>query len=137
MHSRDAISLEDLCPKSRDKHWRKSLHIFTSQTCIYCGNKSESIDHIQPRCLGGLSTTENCVPACLSCNGSKSDTEVFVWYRQQSFYDPRRSMAIKAWKEGDIRLALKLIQWTQPNKRKMHSNMTINPSTDDFLFQVA
>ena len=26
MHNRDAVFLEDLCPKLRDRRWRKSLH---------------------------------------------------------------------------------------------------------------
>ena len=118
MHSRDAVFLEDLCPKLRDKRWRKSLHEFTGNSCIYCGKISESIDHVLPRSKGGLSTTENCVPACLSCNGSKTDNNAFEWYRKQRFYDPRRSMAIRAWTEGDIRLSLRLLQWAQPKRNK-------------------
>jgi hypothetical protein len=58
--------------------------------------------------------TENCVPACLACNGHKSDCDAFFWYRQQSFYDPRRAMAIRAWTEGDLRLALKLLELVNP-----------------------
>ena len=69
MHINDAVFLEDLCPKFRLRQWRKSIHKFTGKSCIYCGKPSESIDHVLPRSQGGLSTTENCVPACLSCNG--------------------------------------------------------------------
>ena len=114
MHIRDAVFLEDLCPKLRNRRWRKSLHEFTGNSCIYCGKTSESIDHVLPRSRGGLSITENCVPACLSCNGSKTDNDAFEWYRKQRFYDPRRSMAIRAWTEGDILLALRLLKWAQP-----------------------
>ena len=114
MHNRDAVFLEDLCPKLRNRRWRQSLHEFTGNRCIYCGKSSESIDHVLPRSRGGLSITENCVPACLSCNGSKTDNDAFAWYRKQRFYDPRRSMAIRAWTEGDIRLALRLLKWAQP-----------------------
>ena len=116
MHNRDAVFLEDLCPKLRDRRWRKSLHAYTNKTCIYCGKNSESIDHVLPRSKGGLSITENCVPACLSCNGSKTDSNVFEWYRKQRFYDPRRSMAIRAWTEGDVRLALRLLKWASPKE---------------------
>ena len=115
MQNRDAVFLEDFCPKLRDRCWRQSLHNFTGKKCIYCGNTSESIDHVIPCSKGGLSVTDNCVPACLSCNGSKSDSEVFFWYRQQTFYDPRRAMALRAWRDGDIRLAVRLLQWVQPN----------------------
>ena len=128
MHSRDAIFLEDLCPKLRARRWRKSLHTFTCESCIYCGKSSESIDHILPRSRGGQTVTENCVPACLSCNGKKSDTEAFDWYRQQHFYDSRRAMAIRAWMNGDLRLALKLLEWATPheNKNSFSSNKELD-----------
>ena len=122
MHNRDAVFLEDLCPKLRNRRWRKSLHEFTGNSCIYCGKTSESIDHVLPRSRGGLSITENCVPACLSCNGSKTDNDAFEWYRKQRFYDPRRSMAIRAWTEGDIRLALRLLIWAQPKPIESFKN---------------
>ena len=116
MHFKDAVFLEDLCPKFRFRQWRQSIHKFTEKSCIYCGKPSESIDHILPRSKGGLSNTENCVPACLSCNGDKSNNEAFYWYRKQKFYDPRRAMAIRAWSDGDIRLAVRLLQWANPEK---------------------
>ena len=122
MHKRDAVFLEDLCPKLRNRRWRKSLHEFTGNSCIYCGKTSESIDHVLPRSRGGLSITDNCVPACLSCNGSKTDNDAFEWYRKQRFYDPRRSMAIRAWTEGDIRLALRLLKWAQPKPIESFKN---------------
>ena len=118
MQNRDAVFLEDLCPKLRDRCWRQSLHSFTGKKCIYCGNSSESIDHVIPCSKGGLSVTDNCVPACLACNGSKTDIEVFSWYRQQTFYDPRRAMAVKAWIDGDRRLAMRLLQWAEPKKNQ-------------------
>lgn len=114
MQARDGVFLEDLCPKLRDRHWRRSLHGFTGRRCLYCGDRSESIDHVHPLSRGGSSVTENCVPACLGCNGSKGDSEVFSWYRSQSFYDPRRAMALRAWTEGDLRLAMRLLEWSAP-----------------------
>ncbi|NBQ37510.1 MAG: endonuclease [Synechococcus sp.] len=60
--------------------------------------------------------TENCVPSCLSCNGHKSDSDAFQWYRRQRFYDPRRAMAIRAWLDGDLRLAVRLLQWATPSE---------------------
>lgn len=114
MHESDAVFLEELCPKLRVRRWRQSLHGHTHHTCIYCGRASESIDHVLPRSRGGLSVTENCVPSCLSCNGHKSDADAFQWYRRQRFYDPRRAMAIRAWLDGDLRLAVRLLQWASP-----------------------
>lgn len=143
MHNRDAVFLDELCPKLRVRRWRQSLHTFTGQSCIYCGKSSESIDHVLPRAKGGLSVTENCVPACLSCNGRKSDSDVFDWYRQQRFYDPRRAMAIRAWMDGDLRLALRLLQWAQPEAPQSDSTASpIEPSLNnqddsDWMLQVA
>ena len=128
MQARDAIFLEDLWPKLHDRRWRQSLHKFTGSSCIYCGKPSESIDHVLPRSRGGLSITENCVPACLSCNGHKSDTEAFEWYRRQRFYDPRRAMAIRAWIDGDLNLALRLLQWAQPIAHHNEESPTKNPN---------
>ncbi len=137
MHNRDAVFLEDLCPKLQDRRWRKSLHKFTGQSCIYCGKKSESIDHINPLSKGGVSITNNCVPACLSCNGSKSDSEVFFWYRNQRFYDPRRAMAIRAWIEGDLRLGIRLLQWAKPKNNSRDGNLDKHSKNNDFDVKAA
>ena len=126
MQARDAVFLEDLCPKLRVRRWRQSLHQLTDQRCIYCGQRSESIDHVLPQSRGGLSVTENCVPACLACNGHKGDADVFVWYRRQSFYDPRRAMAIRAWSDGDLRLAMRLLEWTTPQPTPQPSPETVH-----------
>jgi len=114
MQARDGVFLEDLCPKLRARRWRQSLHRMTGKRCLYCGEASESIDHVLPMSRGGLSVTENCVPACLGCNGRKGDSDAFTWYRRQTFYDPRRAMALRAWTDGDLRLALRLLQWAAP-----------------------
>lgn len=114
MHAGDGVFLEDLCPKLRARRWRQSLHRLGGHRCLYCGSASESIDHVHPRSRGGASVTENCVPACLACNGRKGDSDAFTWYRQQSFYDPRRAMALRAWTEGDLRLAERLLDWAHP-----------------------
>ncbi len=110
--SPNAVFLEDLCPKLRVRQWRRNLHRYTDHCCIYCGDRSESIDHVHPLSRGGLSVTENCVPACLACNGQKGDADAFNWYRQQPFYDPRRAMAVRAWTDGDLVLAVRLLQWS-------------------------
>lgn len=45
--------------------------------CQYCGAAEPpsklTVDHIKPRCLGGVTTWENCVTACFDCNNKKSD----------------------------------------------------------------
>lgn len=114
MQARDGVFLEDLCPKVRARQWRRELHQLTGHSCLYCGSPSESIDHVFPRSRGGASEDDNCVPACLNCNGAKGDSEAFAWYRSQSFYDPRRAMALRAWVDGDRILAQRLLSWTSP-----------------------
>ncbi len=39
--------------------------------------------------------------------------------RRQRFYDPRRAMAIRAWTDGDLRLAMRLLQWASPQSAPM------------------
>jgi hypothetical protein len=116
MQDRDGVFLADLCPKVRARQWRLELHALTDHRCLYCGAPSESIDHVFPRSRGGLSDDQNCVPACLECNGAKGDSEAFAWYRNQSFYDPRRAMALRAWVEGDQVLARRLLTWAKPDE---------------------
>ena len=111
MHKQDAIYLDQLCPKISNKNWRDSLHKITKNKCIYCGKQSDSLDHILPISKGGESIRSNCVPCCLSCNGKKSDSEVLNWYRNQKFYDPRRSMAIRAWFNDDLKLAAVILNY--------------------------
>ena len=111
MHKQDAIYLDQFCPKINNKSWRESLYKLTKHKCIYCGKPSESLDHLHPMSKGGISSTSNCVPCCLSCNGKKSDSEVLSWYRNQSFYDPRRAMAIRAWFNDDLKLASVLLNY--------------------------
>jgi hypothetical protein len=143
MLARDGVFLEDLCPKLRVRRWRQTLHGLTGSRCLYCGAASESIDHIHPLSRGGLSVTENCVPACLACNGSKGDSDAFVWYRRQPFYDPRRAMALRAWTEGDMRLALRLLEWTQPepeagaDHRQSDDHQTRQAATPLWRWQMA
>ena len=143
MQARDGVFLEDLCPKVRARHWRRGLHDCTDNLCLYCGNPSESIDHVHPRSRGGLSVTENCVPACLACNGLKGDQEAFAWYREQSFYDPRRAMALRAWTEGDLRLAMRLLEWLRPAEARASSgrqhdrHQTRQASTPIWRWQMA
>jgi len=90
-----------------------------------------------PRCRGGLSVTANCVPACLACNGHKSDADAFDWYRQQRFYDPRRAMAIRAWMDGDLRLALRLLQWATPEQAVHGHGVAADQGPGGLMLQAA
>jgi 5-methylcytosine-specific restriction endonuclease McrA len=54
---------------------KHNLLIRDNYTCAYCGIKlgkhNASIDHITPRSMGGLSTFDNTVSACIPCNNKK------------------------------------------------------------------
>ena len=61
---------------------------------------------------------------------------MFEWYRRQRFYDPRRAMAIRAWLDGDLKLALRLLQWANPGvtakpapgpSKRQHTQPTTGP----------
>ena len=50
-------------------------------TCQYCGNNTVplEVDHVMPRCRGGLSAEENLVCACFTCNRSKGGRTPEEW----------------------------------------------------------
>jgi 5-methylcytosine-specific restriction endonuclease McrA len=53
--------------------------------CAYCGATGRSLqrDCVLPISRGGRYTLENVVPACGSCNASKSNDEVTRWLRRK------------------------------------------------------
>ncbi len=52
--------------------------------CAYCGATDRPLqrDCVQPIARGGRYTIDNIVPACGSCNASKSNSEVTSWMRR-------------------------------------------------------
>lgn len=54
-----------------------TYQMMKSNKCYYCGEKltakNRSIDHLYPRDLGGVSITNNLVPACKMCNSKKGN----------------------------------------------------------------
>ncbi len=52
--------------------------------CAYCGAIDRPLqrDCVQPIARGGRYTLDNIVPACGSCNASKSNSEVTSWMRR-------------------------------------------------------
>ena len=50
-------------------------------TCQYCGKRGGKLecDHVFPFSLGGLSTLNNLVTACISCNRSKGAKTLSEW----------------------------------------------------------
>jgi len=58
--------------------------------CAYCGADGVALqkDCVLPISRGGRYTLENVVPACRSCNASKSNEEVTVWMRRRRLDEP-------------------------------------------------
>ena len=58
--------------------------------CAYCGDTTAALqkDCVLPLSRGGRYTTENVVPACRSCNASKSNDEVTGWLRRKRLDEP-------------------------------------------------
>ncbi|MFB8057104.1 HNH endonuclease [Kitasatospora purpeofusca] len=53
--------------------------------CVYCGARSEVMDHAIPLARGGLDHFSNLVPACTACNESKNDRLFPSWISTVGF----------------------------------------------------
>lgn len=64
-------------PRRHVSFSRRNLYRRDGFTCQYCGNRASAdqltIDHVMPRSRGGLTSWENCVVACGTCNRRKGD----------------------------------------------------------------
>ncbi len=60
------------------------------QCCAYCGADGVALqrDCVLPISRGGRYTLSNVVPACRSCNASKSNDEVTSWMRRRKLDEP-------------------------------------------------
>jgi hypothetical protein len=54
------------------------------ETNIPYGNDPDSfcVDHVKPQTRGGSDEIQNLVPACFSCNRTKSDKGLFNWSQE-------------------------------------------------------
>lgn len=61
--------------------WREIKEAF-GDACAYCLRRDTKLtrDHVVPITRGGLDAPENIVPACVSCNTSKGNKILVVWY---------------------------------------------------------
>jgi 5-methylcytosine-specific restriction endonuclease McrA len=69
------LAFYDRLPQQQVKFNRRNLYARDGNKCQYCGKKYStsdlSLDHVVPRSLGGKTTWENIVCACLKCNIKK------------------------------------------------------------------
>lgn len=68
-----------------------AIRLAWNELCAYCGKPAESLqrDCVLPLSRGGRYTIDNVVPACRSCNASKSNQEVTRWMRMKRLDEPR------------------------------------------------
>jgi 5-methylcytosine-specific restriction endonuclease McrA len=66
----------DKIPVQKVHYNRRTIYHRDNNTCQYCGKKKScnelSLDHVVPKCQGGLTTWENIVVACTECNSKKA-----------------------------------------------------------------
>jgi 5-methylcytosine-specific restriction endonuclease McrA len=66
------LAIYDRLPQQAVKFNRRNIYARDSSLCQYCGKKYPttelSLDHVVPKSLGGKTTWENIVCACLQCN---------------------------------------------------------------------
>lgn len=57
--------------------------------CHYCGQKSNTKDHVTPTARGGTHDPRNLVPACAPCNELKNDMtyDEFIWFLRDILSD--------------------------------------------------
>lgn len=74
--------------------FKYTIHCFGGM-CCYCGRKLPlTQDHFIPSSKGGGYTFDNIVPACGSCNSSKSDKDFSIWFKTYKYYDKTRELKI-------------------------------------------
>jgi hypothetical protein len=59
-------------------------------TCVYCGRSAQShpeivlsVDHVEPRRLGGDNSAGNLVTACTACNRAKQGSAAWAWLAER------------------------------------------------------
>lgn len=81
-------------------------------TCQYCGirpgTEELTIDHVLPRAQGGLTTWENCVLACVSCNARKANRTP-----EQANMKLRKTPHRPAWKPLYDTSAVRVASWSR------------------------
>ncbi len=52
---------------------KKGVLARDKRTCIYCGRRGDTVDHLQPQSRGGTNSWLNLAACCHSCNNRKAD----------------------------------------------------------------
>jgi len=63
----------DKTPSRKVHYNRRTIFLRDNNQCQYCASKVDlTLDHLIPKCQGGLTTWENVVAACVKCNLKKA-----------------------------------------------------------------
>ena len=83
-----------------ESDWVYALNFF-SHSCAYCGGKEKmEQEHIVPVSKGGPYIASNIIPACRSCNASKGDEDLEMWYRSHKSFNCERLEKVYEYIEG-------------------------------------
>lgn len=94
-------------PAAKVTFSRRNIHKRDKFRCQYCGiqpgSEELTIDHVLPRAQGGISSWENCVLACVTCNKRKADRTP-VQAKMKLRKEPVRPAWKPAYASADVRL---------------------------------
>jgi 5-methylcytosine-specific restriction endonuclease McrA len=67
-----------------------------AHSCVYCGVRADTIDHVRPRSRGGEHTWTNVVAACARCNHRKGDRMLseLGWHLSSPPLQPSATVAV-------------------------------------------
>jgi 5-methylcytosine-specific restriction endonuclease McrA len=67
-----------------------------AHSCVYCGHRADTIDHVRPRSRGGAHVWTNVVAACARCNHRKGDRLLgeIGWHLAVSPVQPPATVAV-------------------------------------------
>jgi len=84
--------------------------------CAYCGSASGPLqkDCVLPLSRGGRYTVENIVPACRSCNASKSNDEVTGWLRRKRLDERAFLLRHRAFLDSVVAVQFDAVQEPEP-----------------------
>ena len=56
------------------RFYRQQVLLRDNYSCVYCGKKAETVDHVIPQSYGGDDLPSNLVAACWECNNLKGSS---------------------------------------------------------------
>lgn len=71
----------------KERKLRERLVAKNGSVCFYCGHPAKVVhaEHVLARSLGGKTTDQNIVLACIECNCEKSDRTLDSWLKHSRY----------------------------------------------------